>query len=62
MKLKAKTFSKKLKAEIVAAFPDAVRFTKRHVPGVGYVHYIKDAAGETLCKVFREDGGMVAVK
>lgn len=58
---KALTFSKALKKEIAATFPNAVRFTKCHVAGVGYVHFIKDASDVTICKVFRENGKMVAL-
>ena len=52
------TISKKAKAEIATILPEAKTFTKRHVAGVGYVFFIKNAAGETLAKCFREFDGM----
>lgn len=52
--LKAMTFSKKAKSEIVALLPNAASFKKLHVAGIGYVFYIKNAAGETIAKCWKE--------
>ena len=59
MTFTARTFSKTLKREIKAAYPEAASCTKRHVPGIGYVLYVKDAAGAKVCNVLRGSCGFM---
>ena len=53
-----RTFNKTLKRELVAKFPAAKYFKKLHVPGVGYVHYVNDANGNSLAIVHKNKGLM----
>ena len=52
--LKSRTFGKTAKAEIIAILPESCSFIKRHVPGVGYVFYIKNAKSETIAKCYKD--------
>ena len=51
-----KTFNKKVKAQVIELMPTAKKFTKKHVPGVGYVFYIKNDNDKTIGQVFKEYG------
>jgi hypothetical protein len=51
--LRVRTFGKTAKAEIASILPDSHAFVKRHVPGCGYVHFIKNASGKTIAKCYK---------
>lgn len=51
-----KTVNKKVKAMIKKEFPQAVKAIKKHVPGIGYVWYIKNGFKKTVAHVFTENG------
>jgi hypothetical protein len=53
------TFNAKVKALVKVNFPSAHNFLKRHVAGVGHVHYIRDKEKRNLAFVYREKGQMV---
>ena len=50
--LKAKSFSKKCKAEVLEFFPTATVFDKKHIAGMGYVWFVRNSKRETLAKVY----------
>ena len=51
------TINKKVKAKIKELFTNIRLISyKRHVPGIGYVLYIKDFNGKKLCNVYKEQG------
>ena len=49
-----KTFNSNLKKQVSELMPTAKMIKKSHVPGVGYVYFIKDENNNTLGKVFKE--------
>jgi hypothetical protein len=51
-----KTLNKKVKAMIVELFPTAKTISKKHVAGIGYVDYVKDANGVNLAFVYKTTG------
>jgi hypothetical protein len=55
----AKTFNNKVKEQVLNLMPNARTFKKLHVPGAGYVFYIKDENNNTLGKVCKEKKGML---
>lgn len=58
-----KTFNKKVKSQTVELMPTAKKFKKLHVPGIGYVFYIKDENNNTIGKVYKEiKKGMLIIK
>tara|TARA_R110001606_G_scaffold27275_2_gene87363 strand:- start:46 stop:258 length:213 start_codon:yes stop_codon:yes gene_type:complete len=58
-----KTFNKKVKAQTIKLIPTAKKFKKLHVPGIGYVFYIKDEKSNTVGKVYKNFGkGMIIIK
>jgi len=64
MKLQAKTLTSKIALnEIKAALPAAKYFAKKHVPGCGYVLYVKNEQRETIAHVEKTfDGLTLTVK
>lgn len=57
--LKAKSLSLKAKKEVKAITPEARTSFKKHVPAIGYVLYIKDASGQSIGHVFKDNGNLV---
>mgnify|MGYP000020578579 FL=1 len=50
-----RTFNKKIKSMVLELMPKAKSFKKKHVPGFGYVYFIKDVNKNNLGKVFKEN-------
>lgn len=57
-KTSERTLNKAIKKQLVELMPTAKKLVKKHVAGVGYVSYVKDAQNNTLGKVFRDFQGM----
>jgi len=57
-KISGSSLNEKVKAEITKQFPTLTSMYKKHVPGVGYVFYLKQGE-KTLGKVFKEGSQMV---
>jgi len=59
--LKTRTLgTKAMKAEVLALAPSVVSFTKRHVPGCGYVFYATDNNDVTRVQISKTRQGCVA--
>lgn len=54
-----KTLNKNVKAMIRDNFKSAKKLVKRHVAGIGYVHYIKDEFNKVLGHVHKDNGQMI---
>ena len=57
--LTAKSLSNKAKIEIKGILSNAATFSKKHVPGCGYVWFVRDAIGNTIAKCIKEPGRVV---
>jgi len=57
--LKAKSASKKAKVEAMGIIEAEVKFiSKKHVAGIGYVTYFKNADKVNVAHMYRENGEM----
>ena len=53
-----RTYNNQVKKQVIELMPTAKRSVKKHVPGCGYVFYIKDAVNNTIGFVSKETKGM----
>ncbi len=61
--LKARSLtSKKAIKEIIALFPETKKIKRQHVAGLGYVLYIKNAAGENIAHATKSFEGITVRK
>jgi len=60
IKTEEKTINKKVKSLIIETFKDARAIVKKHISGVGYVHFIKDENRNILGKVYK-DGCQISI-
>lgn len=61
IKTTEKTLNKTIKRQLLALMPTAKKLIKRHVAGVGYVFFVKDANGGILGKTFKEVGSGMTI-
>lgn len=59
IKTAQKTFNSAVKTQVKDLVIGAAKAVKKHVAGLGYVFYIKNAGGQNLAFVSRENGEMV---
>jgi len=49
-----RTFNKNIKRQIISLMPQAKKFKKSYVSGIGYVFFIKDENKNNIGKAFKE--------
>lgn len=59
-----RTFNNKVKKQVIELMPSASKFVKKHVPGCGYVFYIKNVKNETIGNVSKTRmlGMLISIK